>query len=38
MELPPENQRVWHASYINTNEKCHFEKLLEENGKDIYDN
>ena len=38
MELPPEDQRIWHASYINTNEKCYFEKLLEENGKDIYDN
>lgn len=38
MELPPEDQRVYHASYINTNEKCHFEKLLEENGKDIYGN
>lgn len=38
MEFPPEDQRACHASYINTNEKCHFEKLLEENGKDIYDN
>lgn len=37
MELPPEDQRVWHASYINTNEKCHFEKLLEESQKGIYD-
>lgn len=37
MELPPEEQRVCHASYINTNEKCHFEKLLEESKKEIYD-
>ena len=37
MELPPEDQRIWHTSYINTNEKCHFEKLLEESKKEIYE-
>lgn len=37
MELPPEEQRVWHAKEIRLNEKCFFEKELERTGRKLYE-
>ena len=37
MELPPEEDRVWHAKEIKLNEKCFFEKELERTGRKLYE-
>lgn len=38
MELPPEDERVWHSKEIRLNEKCEFEKKLERTGGKLYGN